>query len=452
MAIKQIFIANILECYYKNYQSLPEKERNFWTLYDSLEGNRALLYGSDNKVVITYQPIDADYLHDFSALMKWRNVDNYYPKQSSYSTCHDCVNDRELNRKLIEVIKENPGVNLIPYRATHEFQELISYLKKRKLNFATPETIPADKQFIISYFNTKRGFRHIWHKVNPKTLKGINIPEGFIVSDRTETIEAAWWFKAHHKSFVIKYNKGVQGIGVVICDQQKFSTDKEKFSKQINGLLKDKLWDEPIIVVEEAIKINNQILSGSPNVEFFIDTQGHVNKAYCCQQILAADKKTFCGVYIYPELIKNKLIKKAFAAGLRIGRELSAFGYRGYFDMDLVTGEDGNIYAVETNLRRTGGTHLHESMNYLLGKNYFKRYHVINEDIHLSTDIKFTYQKILKMFSKILYDPKKIYGLIIVNPDMLKVNIFNVTLVAKSHDEIFKLRNEVLKKLNNKLA
>jgi 5-formaminoimidazole-4-carboxamide-1-beta-D-ribofuranosyl 5'-monophosphate synthetase len=45
-------------------------------------------------------------------------------------------------------------------------------------------------------------------------------------------------------------------------------------------------------------------------------------------------------------------------------------GYCGYFDLDAIVDPTGQVYVVEMNPRRTGGTHVHEMAEFLVGKAY----------------------------------------------------------------------------------
>jgi len=452
-SIKTIFISNILEGFYQSYKTLPPKQRSFWISYDSMEGNRALLYNSDDKAVITSYEINPLYFKNISQLMNWKNVWNLTPKKTSYSICQDCINNNVLNNQLVNLIKTNPGINIIPYRSTPEFQLLICHLNSKNLKFTTPETIPPDHQFTLNYFNTKRGFRHLWHLAffsSEKSNHKIPIPEGFITGNREEAIEAAWWFKQQKRSFVIKYNRGVQGMGIILNNQSTFPNNKKEFSKKLSLLLKENIWNEPSIIVEELIDIDNTNLSGSPNVELFIKPNGKTVFSYACEQILDRDKKTFRGIYIYPELIKNRFIKAASKAGQVFSHKLASYGYRGCFDIDLVVSKDQKVYAVEANLRRTGGTHIHEAIVSLLGKNYWRSFYVLNEDIMLSNGSDLSYDKCLSIFADILFDKKSQSGIIFSNPDMLKVNVFNYILIGHSHEQIQSFRQLVKKRLTPK--
>lgn len=448
--IKTIYISNILEGYYKSYNSLKSAdERIFWTQYDTFDSNRALLYGDDNKVVITASPIYKPHFKDMVRLMGWSNVHNISPLKASHSISDDCRMDKFLKAELLRIIKDNPGVEIIPYRSTPQFQKLIHSLHARKLKFATPETIPEDKQFILNYFNTKRGFRHLWHVADADNAPLVQIPEGFITQNKKEVIDAAWWFKQQGQSFVIKYNPGTQGIGIQLIDHTSLPADKKKFDTHMRGLLKDKMWNEPIIIIEKTIPANEKEESVSPSVEIYINPDGEVSQSYASDQILAADKRTFRGIYIYPELMTDISIQKTFDSGIKFGKTLAKYGYRGVFDIDLIRSKNKEIYAVEANLRRTGGTHLHELCLALFGKKYGHNHHSLIEDIYLNRNHKLTYEKCRELFKDELYNNEAQTGIIFANPDMLKVNILVIVLVSKTKKQIQTLRKVVEDKLKH---
>ena len=449
---KTIYISNILEGYYKSYENLPVAQRTFWTHYDTYDSNRAVLYGDDNKVVITSSPVYPAHFADMVKLMGWKQVINLSPTRASYSISDDCRNNKELRTQLIEIITHNPGIALIPYRLTPQFQKLILMLQKEGLQFTLPETIPQDKQFILNYFNTKRGFRHLWHMAHANNPPHVQIPEGFIAEDKPEATEAAWWFKVHKKSFVIKYNKGTQGIGIHMLKHDELANDKKTFKQQLKKLLSDKIWNESVIIVEEAAPINEKNESVSPSVELYIDEHANVSPSYACDQILALDKKTFKGIYIYPELMKDPTIQHAFAAGLKFGKHLASYGYRGVFDVDLIRSTNNTIYAVESNLRRTGGTHLHELCLALLGPSYGSKYHALIDDVMLKKDHGLTYEKCRVLFKKDLFDHAKGKGIIFSNPDMLKVNICAVVIIGHNKADIDELRGKMATSLKTVMA
>jgi len=450
--IDVIYVSNILEGYYKNYNALKSRvERNFWTQYDTYDSNRALLYGDDNKIIVTSFPIYTPHFEDLKHLMGWKRVENYFPIHATHSISEDCMKDKELQQKVIQIITDNPGIALIPYRLTPQFQKLIHFLKSKNLRFETPETIPEEKQFVLNYFNTKRGFRHLWSISGAENPSHVQIPEGFITMNKKELIDAAWWFAQQKQSFIIKYNPGTQGIGIQRINYKTLPKDKKKFEAYMRKLLTDKMWNEPIIIIEKAVPPNDKAVSISPSIEMYISPEGIVSKSYACDQILASDKRTFRGIYTYPELITDPAIQKVFESGIKFGKKLAKFGYRGVFDIDLIRSND-TMYAVEANLRRTGGTHLHEFSRALLGKRYGNSYHSLIEDIMLKKKHNLTYEQCRELFKKNLFSHATKTGIIFANPDMLKVNILVIVIVAKTKKEIKYLRGKIEAVLKDELT
>ncbi|MBI2414317.1 hypothetical protein HYV31_00525 [candidate division WWE3 bacterium] len=444
--LKQIYIGNILESYYKGHQKLPKDEMEFWTKYDALDNNRSILYGGDDKVIITPIEIDSKHFETLKKLAGWKNVINLFPKKLGNTISLDLIKDKTLSTKFIEIIKNNPNIQIIPYRQTDEFYDLVDFLKSKKLKFTLPETFPKGKKFIETYFHSKRGFRHLWEMVKDPKLP-IHLPEGFIVENLEEAIEAAWWFMGQKKNFVIKYNRGVQGIGVIFMSQSKLPKNKEAFSKQIRKDLDGEMWHSACLVVEEKVDTDTTKLGGSPNVEMRIDENGKVINEYACEQIIAEDKKTFMGVGMNKNVDKSKHIKIAFAAAKKIGKKLAEYGYKGVFDMDLVVSKTNKLYAIEANLRRTGGTHAHEFCKALLGKNYSTKYFVNIQDIKLEGSKKLTPAQAYKLFDKELYTKQKGYGMILANPDLLACNILAVLFIGKSEESIKKQISSIRNKL-----
>ncbi len=443
--ISQIFIGNVLEGPLTDYASFPNTERPHWQKYDLLYTNRILLYGGDNKMLVTPVAINNDFIKQTCELAGWKNVMNVFPESASQSICEDIVNDKVLSKKIISAIKENPKTEIIPYLNSPQFYKLITCLKEKKLKFSTPETTDPKNKFIEEYYHSKRGFRHLWEQAVDKKLP-IKITPGFICENKEEAAMAAHWFRNRKIDFVIKCNRGVQGIGVHMIDYKNSNYSDDDFEHDINKIFKNDYWDDSSIIVEEKIEVDKNKFGGSPSVEIRITKDGKVKEEYPCEQILAEDGKTFLGVGINPALHNSKHIRVAFKALKQIGKYLAKFGYRGYMDMDLVISKDDKVYAVESNLRRTGGTHINEIAKTILGPRYSRRYHLLATDLELNKRKKFNFEKINKLMADVLFDPVNKKGVIFVNADMLEVDNLFVLVVGRSFGEITEVINK-LKKL-----
>ena len=437
--IKQIYIGNILESYFQSYTSdkLPVSEGDFWRKYDALDNNRSLLYGGDDKILITPLRIDPKQIRHICELAGWKNVHNLVPKKISDCVSLDIITDKLFWELFINIIQNNPGVEIIQYRHTPEFYRLVERLREKDTDLIFPELVPKEDKFIEEYFHSKRGFRHLWEQTKDPRLE-IDIPEGYIAGDKKEAIDAAWWFKRQERNFVFKYNRGVQGVGVLLNKAADFPGSKTEFVKQVNKMLEDGIWRESPIVVEEMIDVNKDILGGSPNVEMRIDKYGRVYREYACAQVLDPDGKTFLGVTMNPEVEKNKHIEQAFLAAEIYGQRLSDLGYRGIFDMDLVVSMENELFAVEANLRRTGGTHAHEFCKNILGPDYAKHFWVHLQDVNVTKKNIFT-----NLLNKYKYNEITKTGIIPVNPDMMAVNKAPILIIAPDKQKLKEILGEV---------
>lgn len=445
--IKNIYLANVLEGFYKNYLALAPKKRDYWIKYDQLESSRVLFYAGDQKLLVTQKPINPRHLSFIKKLLNWQEVVNLIPSHSSWSLSLDILQDKKLLEELKKVIWQNPKIALIPYQATPQFYQLIKYLRKIGLSFTTPESMPSENKFIQNYANSKRGFRHLWSEsVDPQNF-GVNIPEGFIANDKEEACEASWWFWQQKRSFVLKDNRSTQGSGVLLNPYGSLPTTKKEFFNLLLEKITGKIWGAGIIICEELIEPDEQVLGGSPSIEFLINENGKTIPTYGCEQILEADKKTFRGIYIHPQVMTNKHVKAAFAGGLAFGNKLASLGYRGFFDVDLVISKNDKVYAVESNLRRTGGTHVHDLATSILGKKYLEKFYVANEDVILPHLEKLTFEQCQKTLSDLLFTKQNSTGIILCIPDLLPMNVLNIVYISRSPKQDQFFRQEVKKRL-----
>lgn len=442
--LENLFISNIAEVYYKAYYNLPDDERKTHINYDLIEAERALVCLSDNKVVVVSTKPSQEYIDDLRQRIGYKNLVVLAPKRPTERLSADIIEESGLLKKIVQIIKDNPGIHLVPYYPTEEFFDLLSLLRQKNLQFDTPETVYRENRFIHHHHNCKIGFRTIWDKALDYNSP-IKIPQGFIVDDVEEAITAARWFYYKKKNFIFKYNRGASGVGIVFYNYKDLPQDEKAFKEYLLSRHQERIWYEENFIVEEAIDRDRSFFDGTPSIEFKIN--GKVQFSYICAQWINA-KGGFDGIYLGKELLdSNKLaIHDLIEDGARFGEALKELGYRGIYDIDTVMGKNKQIYAVESNMRRTGGTHVYELGKYLYGPNFLDKVCLTSrESLPIKKNIN-TYAKLFSLVKPLLFDKKKKYGIILVQPDAVVINQLGYIAIAPDKDSLFTL-NENLKTL-----
>ena len=74
------------------------------------------------------------------------------------------------------------------------------------------------------------------------------------------------------------------------------------------------------------------------------------------------------------------IVEDESITALRFRDDLQRLGYAGHFDLDAIVGNDGRLYLVEINSRRTGGTYVHEFLTTKYGKGYHTSVAVLSQN------------------------------------------------------------------------
>lgn len=437
--VKTLIIENVSDNYLRDVDTPAEK--TYWSIYDHHFGHRSLFYEGDDKVILTLKPIAVEFISDICNLIGWKNVTNFFPENPSLSVCLDVLRERQLGDQLTALIAANSEINVFPLRPSPEFFALITYWRNLGLQFKTLETFTEENQLTWTELDSKNGFRRLWMKEVFNDETTVKIPSGFICETEQEAIDAGWYFKKNQTSFLIKPNTGSKGEGIQFVLHADLPDDEAASRAMIKTLLNDH-HENNSVVVEEMIQVAESDIDRSPSVEFYISPSGTVTPLYACAQLF--DKPgEFSGLIITPEISHDKRIEAAFAAGIKYGAALYTQGYSGFFDMDLIFGLQNQVFVVEANLRRTGGTYLHQFGESLLGTGYANHHYLLGEELLSKNGVAVDPQQLRTCMRTLLFNPETKSGLVFANPDMLRNGTFYFIIVAASSDQMMELRNEV---------
>jgi hypothetical protein len=194
---------------------------------------------------------------------------------------------------------------------------------------------------------------------------------------------------------VVKSDRGESGWGTLIFDQHdSISSAISKFRQQKEV---DAIWSYTPIIVEERIHTSEDALI-SPSVELFV-SDDEVRISYSCAQVIK--KSEFRGVFLGPSSMLASVRQEVEAVGKIFGERYRELGYRGYFDVDFVVRSDGKSFVLETNMRRTGGTHVFD-LSCCLGLSAESHHYCSEDSVPLRATVSAA--NVLNHFGPVLFE------------------------------------------------
>lgn len=377
--VRSIFLANLAEVALPLAHLMQSNRAEEEIFEDHALCDRFLFSQEDHGLLITPFPTDENFFNDSCKLLNLKNVLNISPKKVGESLCLSVLEE------VGEIVRKNPGVEVVSYAATPEFYELTKYLAAKGLKFSTPEAPKEEDFWAADFFDSKAGFRQAIQSLLPGFP---TMPEGVVCFGKTEILGWAKYLLEKFGGVVLKANRGLAGAGLKIIKNLKDLAIDERY------------WNEEPVVVERFIPPDLSVCGEAPNIELRI-RNGIVEPLYVCSMRITPEG-VFQGVELGKNAVPEKISKVLLATGKIFGGLLMKYGYAGYFELDWVYGRDKKIYPIEANLRRTGGTHVYEACRRLLGKNVFKNFYVVannNSPVGANLD----YAKVKKQIIDLLY-------------------------------------------------
>lgn len=439
--IKNIVIANDAEAFKLIIGSIKNSDDRIAKINkEHFLSNRFLFWEEDNKIVITPFAIEKALITQAQKI-GFKNIENWYPSKTCIQLSMTILQDRTLLRKLKSTIEENPGVILSPYSYTEDFANLSSLLRREGLRFSIDQEPNKGCEWLVTYLGSKVGFRVEIQKLQA-TGEAIPIPEYFIATDKAEIVRATMWFYERNKSCVIKAFSGEGGWGVLMVHKKDYSSSLNLSNMLESRLSTDSIWNYSPYVIEEFIAStpNGQ---NSPSLEIFID-ENETKITYVCNQIVDSSGR-FLGILMGKDCLESNLQSRLCEIGQVIGNKYSNLGYRGFFDIDFIVSEGGTPYPIETNVRRTGGTHVFDLSKYIFGKDWFKKTVVLSSDSFMYTGTILSAEAILDKINEIAFPIKDARKGVVIAAVGQHEPIFAFVIFASTKNELMQIHKKLTK-------
>lgn len=359
--MQTIFICNLYEVYLPFFKDSGDDLRSLDLISPhriASAAERSYFYLQNVKILVSRQPAPH---HDY---LKQIGYDTTFlsPLGNGDSICQDLIADLDLQADLLDRLDPAQPVQLIAYCNTPEFYQLVDYLRQQlNLIIETPEAPRAD----LSWLREALVRKSVFAALAPSLLAGTpcRIPTSTVAEGYAHASAAVAAFLAQGMPCVVKPDAGCLGLGLL-----RFAPGCNLSLAEIEAKLRSEVGLSHHPMVVEAW-IPRGSACQSPSVEVFVPPGGDPYVTYLCDQVFS-DANVFTGIALRPEWYESAWAKPLREGALAVAQRLQSLGYCGYFDLDAIVDPAGQVYAVEMNPRRTGGTHVHDMAEFLVGNAY----------------------------------------------------------------------------------
>lgn len=445
-AASTVYIFNMSEDVWPFIQAMNDPKARTREIEENADlGDRDLFSfcGEENMIFVLSEKVSREFYAYFESVFGKRNFQILIPSHHSGIICEDIVKDAAVYDALVKAANGQKRLALKSYSTSQPFLNLVRKLRSEGLTITTPDAPEEEDAWTVNFYGSKSGIRQLAGQsraIEPDFV----MPEGVVASGIIDASRIAANKFIKDRGVVIKTNKGHSGMGVLLFKEGDLPNDFVSCQQQILATLeKDAYWNKFPIVIESFISINAGIAGGSPNVEFHISKNGHVEILFYGGMRMNSSG-AFHGMEIHNDVISDQLAARMVDTGFFIAEQYRANGYRGYFDIDFVASKNGQIYVTESNVRRTGGTHVYAVAEQLFGKDFmYLTYILSNNSYQLPQGVVFTFPRLIERLAPVLYTKEKREGVIVISENLLSYNLLAYIIFGANKKRAYEIEAEM---------
>lgn len=437
-----IYIANMAEDVWQLIQTLPSDHKALDIRGCDLTSDRELMsfLNIENFVLISPMAVDPLFIEYANSMKPKTFLQILIPEIKTGRMSIDIMNDSMCISRILE-LSQSYTIRLESYTASAEFIELVTFLKNKNPNITAPLTPLPENKSVVDFFGSKSGLRNFYEQ-NRQECSDFMMAKGKVCAHKAEAIAYAKEIYHANNGVVFKTPKGHSGIGVVIAKNQPDGID-------FNSLLTEPYWDLFPIIVEEYNQINYSVGGGNPNTECFIDENGQAKILFYCG-MRVDEHGAFQGIEIGPNVLPLNIKEKFAAIAQYLSDKYSAYGYKGYFDIDGMININDQLLIAESNVRRTGGTHIYYVALALLEKEVLAQKYIASNNYYSLPSMSWTFETMKSLLSPILYDRSTQTGLVITGANTLQDNYLSYAVIANNKSESIEIENKLMQLLQTR--
>lgn len=404
--VNTIIVGNNREYFSPLDSNVPVELRDEFIQSDIDEADMDILWHGDDKIVLLPEAVDPAFLSDVSTLFDYKNVHVFSPHDRGLGLSRNILQDAQVHKIVMDSLGSADAAKLIPWGQTPQYQELIDSLRAGGVNFSTPETPSRNSLWTTDYLDTKIGSREVMLRAKNKN-PDVKVPEGFICSDVSSSMQIADYFLETNRGVVFKANLGAAGVGVLVFSPSEFTKDSRENKARIEAKIRSNplLTNNPILV-EEYIAPDFSHHGVFPSVDSIVRSDGSVDVQAVDAMVIHHDEEEvgFYGCVMGKGLYTKEQTEKLAGISKSVGQELSKLGYRGWYDVDFILSQSGDFYTTECNLRRTSICYMLDLAELLFGEGFEDKMAMRSNDKYIRPNIKgLSYGDIKEILSSVMY-------------------------------------------------
>lgn len=441
-----IYISNMSEdvwTFISSMSSSYERESEIQENARLSEHDLFNFFGYDDCLIILPRSPDSLFYQYFIQMSKNKNFTVMQTKIHTGEINKDILNDAEILEEIKRIALNYAKVKLISYTTSQQFIKLSSNLHNKYNNIVLAESPSEANSWIVDFYGSKSGIRQLSQQFNADE-PDFKMADGLISVGIENTAKIAANLYSKNGGIVIKTNKGHSGAGILIYKPDEMPTSYDLCEKLIyQSLTKEKYWQQFPIILEKYIEPNNQIGWSYPNIEFKIHQNGRIEMLYYCTCRIT-DKGIFKGIEIHEKVLPDKISAQLIDTGFFIGEQYSKQGYKGYFDVDFITAKNNNLFVTESNIRRTGGTHVYYLAKALYGDNFMHDIYSLSNNLY---DIKpkksISSEQLFSLLEPVMFNKRKMEGCVITGTSLLAQKAFGYVIFGRTALRARKIEEEM---------
>ncbi|HAU98818.1 MAG: hypothetical protein UX04_C0002G0008 [Microgenomates group bacterium GW2011_GWF2_45_18] len=447
----KIYIFNLSEDVWPFISSISDPTERAHEIEENANlGDRDLfsLAQEDRITIVMPKPVSSEFHKYYTTLFNTKSLEILVPAKHSGVICDDILHDPKIMNTLVERANSVKKLTLMSYTTSPQFLELVHALRNKGISVYTPEAPEAQDAWTVNFYGSKSGFRQLVQQ-SAAVEPDLRMSDGFVCSGIVDAAKIATKMYLKTGGAVLKTSKGHSGAGVLIFRPGDLPQDYDQAELAIlTYLRKDQYWDKFPIIIEQFISVNPSIGGGFPNVEFKVQKSGKVEFLYYCGMRISKNG-VFGGVEISDDVVSDKLATMMMDVGFFVGERYAQNGYRGFYDVDFAYGKNGMVFATESNVRRTGGTHVYQTAVELFDKDFMYDTCVLSHNNYpLNPKKTYTFTEVLDRLQPIFYNKKTKEGIIVISENLLSQHMLAYIIFGntkKRAEEIEAQMEELMK-------